>query len=85
MVDKYHQEWVIQDMVTEYRIISSQISSLDFLSDMVHIFDSAIEMLEGIKQIVAMLTQLDLMKRKCFYLETANSIGRLFEVKQQER
>ena len=85
MVDEYHHEWVIQDMVTEYRIISSKISSFNFLSDMAHIFDSAIEMLEGIKQIVAMLTQLDLMKRKCFYLETANSIGRLFGGKQQER
>ena len=74
MVDEYHHEWVIQDMETEYRIISSKISSFNFLSDMAHIFDSAIENLEGIKQIVAMLTQLDLMKRKCFYIETANSI-----------
>ena len=85
MADKYHNEWVIRDIVTEYHIVNSQITSLNFLSDMAHIFDSSIEMLKGIKQITVMLRQIDLMKRKCFYLEMANSIGRLFEVKQQER
>ena len=85
MADKYHNEWVIRDIVTEYRIVNSQISSFNFLSDMAHILDSSIEMLKGIKQITVMLRQIDLMKRKCFYLEMANSIGSLFKVKQQER
>ena len=78
MADKYHNEWIIQDIVTYVRILKSQITSIRFLSDMAHVF----EMLEGIKQIPVMARQLDLMKRKCFYLETANSIGRLWDEKE---
>lgn len=85
MPDKHHNEWIIRDIVTEYHITNSQISSFRFLSDMAYIFDNAIEMLEGIRQIPALLRQLDLMKRKCFYLETANSIGRLWKPMQKER
>lgn len=76
MADKYHNEWIIQDMVTNTRIVNSQISSFRFLSSMAYIFDSTIEMLEGSRQIPVMLRQLDLMKRKCFYLEMANGIAR---------
>lgn len=76
MADKFHNEWIIQDVVTNTRIVNSQISSFRFLSSMAYIFDSTIEMLEGIRQIPVMLRQLDLMKRKCFYLEMANGIGR---------
>ena len=78
MADKHHNEWIIRDIVTDARIVKSQISSFRFLSDMAYIFDSSIEMLEGIKQIPVMARQLDLMRRKCFYLEMANSIGRLW-------
>lgn len=76
MADKYNNEWIIQDIVTNTRIVNSQISSFRFLSSMAHIFDSTIEMLEGIRQIPVMLRQLDLMKRKCSYLEMANGIGK---------
>lgn len=76
MADKYHNEWIIHDIVTDTRIVNSQISSFRFLSSMACIFDSTIEMLEGSRQIPIMLRQLDLMKRKCFYLEMANGIGR---------
>ena len=82
MADKYHNEWIIQDIVTDVRILKSQIISFRFLPDMAHVFDSTIEMLEGIKQIPVMARQLDLMKRKCFYLEMANSIGRLWNEKE---
>lgn len=80
MSDKCHNEWIIRDIATEYHIVKAQLSSFRFLSDMAHVFDSSIEMLEGIKQIPVMARQLDLMRRKCFYLEMANSIGRLWEV-----
>ena len=85
MPDKRHNEWIIRDIVTDARIVNAQISSFRFLSDMAHIFDSVIEMLEGISQIPVMLRQIDLMKRKCFYLETANSIGRVWKPMQTER
>lgn len=78
MPDKYHNEWIIRDIVTDARIVHGQLSSFRFLSDMAYVFDSSIEMLEGINQIPVMARQLDLMKRKCFYLEMANSIGRLW-------
>lgn len=78
MPDKYHNRWIIRDIVTDSRIVKSQIRSFHFLSDMADIFDSSIEMLEGIKQIPAMVEQLDLLRKKCFYLEMANSIGRLW-------
>lgn len=76
MADKYHNEWIIQNIVTNTRIVNSQINSFRFLSSMANVFDSTIEMLEGSRQIPVMLRQLDLMKRKCFYLEMANGIGR---------
>lgn len=78
MADKYHNEWLIQDIAKEYRVVKAQLSSFRFLSDMAHVFDSSIEMLEGINQLPVMARQLDLMRRKCFYLEMANSIGRLW-------
>lgn len=83
MADKHHNEWIIQDMVTDARIVHGQIRSFRFLCDMADVFDSAIEMLKGIKQIPVMARQLDLMKRKCFYLEMANSIGRLVIEKEK--
>lgn len=76
MVDKYHNEWIIRDLVTDARIVNSQISSLRFLSSMANIFDSTIEMLKGTKCISTMFLQLDMMNKKCFYLAIANSIGR---------
>lgn len=79
MPDKYHNEWIMKDIVTEYHIVKAQLRTFRFLSDMAHVFDSSIEMLEGIKQIPVMARQLDLMRRKCFYLEMANSIGRLWD------
>lgn len=82
MADKHHNEWIIQDIVTDVRIVQSQIISFRFLSDMADTFDSAIKTLEGITQIPAMSSQIDLMKRKCFYLEMANSIGRLWKEKE---
>lgn len=82
MADKYHNEWIIQDLLTDARIVKSQIISFRFLSDMADTFDSAIKTLEGTKQITTMLSQIDLMKRKCLYLEMANSIGRLWKEKE---
>lgn len=79
MADKYHNEWIMKDIVTEYRIVKAQLGTFRFLSDMAYVFDSSIEMLEGINQISVMARQLDLMRRKCFYLEMANSIGRLWD------
>ena len=78
MADKHHNEWLIQDIAKEYRVVKAQLSSFRFLSDMAYVFDSSIEMLEGINQLPVMAIQLDLMRRKCFYFEMANSIGRLW-------
>ena len=47
MADKYHNEWIIQDIVTNTHIVNSQISSFRFLSSMAYVFDSTIEMLGG--------------------------------------
>ena len=80
MADKHHNAWIIRGIVAEHHIVKAQLSSFRFLSDMAHVFDSSIEMLEGIKQIPVMARKLDLMRRKCFYREMANSIGRLWEV-----
>ena len=80
MADKYHNEWIIRNIVKEYRIAKAQLGTFRFLSDMAYVFDSSIEMLEGINQIPVMARQLDLMRRKCFYLEMANSLGRLWRV-----
>lgn len=76
--DKYHKEWIIHDIKTDAYIVNSQINSFRFLSDMAHVLDNAIKMLEGIKQVTVMARKLDLMKRKCFYLEMANEIGSNF-------
>lgn len=76
MPDKYHNEWVIRDIVTDTRIVKSQIRSFDFLSSMAFDMDISIEMLEGIEKISVMDTQIGLMKKKILYLKMANGIGR---------
>lgn len=78
MADKYHNEWIIRNIVKEYRIVKAQLGTFRFLSDMADDLDGAIEMLEGNRHLPAMLLQLDLMNKKCFYLALANSIGRLW-------
>ena len=75
MPDKYHNEWVIRDIVTDTRIVKSQIRSFDFLSSMAFDMDISIEMLECIENISVMSTQIDLMKKKILYLKMANGIG----------
>lgn len=75
MVDKYHNEWIIRDIVTDLRIVKSQIRSFDFLSSMAFDLDISIEMMEGIENISVMGTQIDLMKKKILYLKMANGIG----------
>lgn len=79
MADKYHNEWIIRDIVTDARIFHGQSRAFRFLSDMAYDLDDAIGMLEGIEQIPALSLQLELMKQKLYYLKTANEIGRLFE------
>lgn len=76
MVDKYHNEWIIRDIVTDARIVKSQIMSFDFLSYMAFDLDKSIEMLEGIEKISVMDTQLGIMKKKILYLKMANGIGK---------
>lgn len=76
MPDKYHNEWVIRDIVTDARIVKSQIRSFDFLSSMAFDLDISIEMLEGIGKISVMDTQIGIMKKKLLYLKMANGIGR---------
>lgn len=76
MVDKYHNEWVIRDKVTDAYIVKSQIRSFDFLSNMAFDLDISIEMMEGIEEISAMNTQIELMKKKILYLKMANGIGK---------
>ena len=83
MPDKYHNEWVIRDMSTYVRIFKAQSLAFHFLSDMAYDIDNSIEMLNGIRQIPIMLMQLELLKRKCFYLKLANCIGEMW--KQKER
>lgn len=80
MLDKYHNEWIMKDIVTEYRIVKAQLRTFHFLSDMAYDLNNAIEMLEGNRHLPAMFLQLDLMNKKCFYLALANSIGRLWRV-----
>lgn len=79
MADKYHNEWIMKDIVTEYRIVKAQLGTFRFLSDIAYDLNNAIEMLEGNRHLPAMLLQLDLMNKKCFYLALANSIGRLWD------
>lgn len=77
MADKYHNEWIIRNMKTNEHISKAQIRAFHFLSDMAYISDSSIEMLEGIRSIPVLNLKLELLKRKVFYLQMANSIGRL--------
>lgn len=76
MADKHHNEWIIRDIVTDTRIVKSQIMSFDFLSNMAFDLDKSIEMLEGIEKISVMNTQIELMKKKLLYLKMANGIGK---------
>ena len=79
MVDKYHNEWIIRDMVADVHIFKAQSRTFHFLSDMAYDLDNSIEMLEGIECLSTISLQVKLLERKCFYLRTANSIGRLCE------
>lgn len=83
MADKYHNEWIIHDIVTDARIVKSQIRSFDFLSSMAFDLDKSIEMLEGIEKISVMDTQIGLMKKKILYLKMANGIGKQLEVQHE--
>lgn len=78
MVDKYHNEWIIRDMVTDTLIFKAQSKAFHFLADMAYDLDNSIEMLEGIECLSTISLQVELLERKCFYLRTANSIGRLW-------
>lgn len=78
MADKYHTEWNYRDFATDVRIFKAQSRAFRFLGDMAYGFDDAIEMLEGIEQLPALDLQLELLKRKTFYLKMANSIGDLW-------
>lgn len=78
MADKYHNKWIIQDIVSDVRIFKAQSRAFCFLSDMASDLDSSIEMLEGIEHLAALVMQLDLMKRKLCYLKMANEIGNQF-------
>lgn len=79
MADKYHNEWIIRDIVTDARIFHGQSRAFRFLSDMANDLDDAIEMLEGVEHLPAKCLQLELLRRKRFYLEMANGIGDLWE------
>ena len=76
MVDKYHNEWIIRDMVADARILKAQSRAFHFLSDLAYGLDNSIEMLEGIECLSTICLQVELLKRQCLYLRTANSIGR---------
>ena len=77
MVDKYHNEWIIRNLKTDELIFKAQLRTVRFLSDMAYVLDSSIEMLEGIRSISVFNLKLELLKRKVFYLQMANGIGRL--------
>lgn len=78
MADKYHTEWNYRDFATDVRIFRGQECAFDFLGDMAHDLDDAIGMLEGIEQLPAICLQLELLKRKGYYLDMANGIGDLW-------
>lgn len=78
MADKYHNEWIIRDIVTDVRIFKAQSRAFCFLSGMAFDLDSSIEMLKGIEKIPALNVQIELMKKKLLYLKMANEIGRQF-------
>lgn len=79
MVDKSHNEWNYRDFDTDVRIFMGQACAFKFLGDMAHDLDGAIEMLEGAEHLPAMCLQLELLKRKRYYLDMANEIGNLWE------
>lgn len=78
MPDKYHTEWEHRDFVTDIRIYKAQSRAFYFLGDMAHDLDDAIGMLEGIEPFPTICLQLELLKRKCYYLDMANGIGNLW-------
>lgn len=78
MADKYHTEWKYRDFATDVRIFMAQSRAFHFLGDMAYALDGAIEMLEGAEHLPAKCLQLELLRRKRFYLEMANSIGDLW-------
>lgn len=78
MVDKYHNEWIIRDMVADVHIFKAQSRAFHFLSDMAYDLDNSIEMLEGIECLSTICLQTEFLERVCFYLRTANAIGRLW-------
>lgn len=80
MVDKYHTEWNYRDFATDVRIFMAQLRAFHFLADMAYDLDGAIGTLDGIEQLPALDLQLELLKRKRFYLKMANSIGDLWRV-----
>lgn len=84
MVDKYHNEWVIRNIVVDARIFKGQSRAFHFLSDMAYDLDGAIEMLEGVVHLPTLWLQLELLQRRCHYLALANSIGRLWGNNKEE-
>lgn len=78
MGDKCHNERIIRDIVTDACIFKAQSRAFHFLSDMAYDLDNSIEILEGIECLSTICLQVELLKRKCLYLHTANSIGRLW-------
>lgn len=78
MADKYHNKWIIRDIVTDVRIFKAQSRAFCFLSGMAFDLDSFIEMLEGIEKIPVLNVQIGLMKKKLLYLKMANEIGNQF-------
>lgn len=78
MADKYHTEWKYRNFATDVRIFRGQERAFDFLSDMAHDLDDAIGMLEGIRSLHTINLHIELLKRKVFYLKTANGIGNLW-------
>lgn len=78
MADKYHSEWNYRDFATDVRIFMGQLRAFHFLADMVYDLDDAIAMLEGVEHLPAKCLQLELLRRKRFYLEMAHSIGDLW-------
>lgn len=78
MVDKSHNEWNYRDFAKDVRIFRGQERAFDFLGDMAHDLDDAIGMLKGIEHLPAMCLQLELLKRKRYYLNMENEIGNLW-------
>lgn len=82
MNDKYHNEWIIRELAKDCRIFKEQSRTFHFLADMAYNLDNSIETLDSVRHLLsvdALVLQLELLKRKCFYLRIANSIGRLWK------